>query len=123
MGYHVLANREKVRYGVKSFVVDTLDDIKQLPNTAAGSTVYCIETQKKYIMDTQGYWRVAKNMGGGNSGLGDLDGVDLVFDGTEITEGGDGTFDDVNTSYIWDGGVVTPNANTNVDYVWDGGNP
>ena len=90
--YSISANRNKIAYDVKRFVIDFTSDIPLLPkDCAAGSTAFIIENSTRYMLNNNGQWVLIRNSGGssggGNGGGG---------------EGGD----DVITDAIYDGGVI-----------------
>lgn len=104
MGYTVLSNRNQINYGIKNLIVDTLKDMKKLPPCQAGTTIYCIETQKTYVMNSQGYWQEAPGLNGGNGGNQSIS--DSILDGTELPENPSSTGD---SEQIQDGGSATGN--------------
>lgn len=103
MGYNIVVNNGKINYGIKHFVVDTINDMKQLPPTSQpGSTAYCFATQKKYILDNQGYWRemTSNSSNSGSSTDSDQD-VEITYDGGQI-----GT-NDTSTDVGFNGGELS----------------
>lgn len=43
-------------YGLKEYVVDVPEDIKNLPKALMGSTALVISTGEVYMIDSQGEW-------------------------------------------------------------------
>lgn len=76
-------------YGLKEYIVDTPDDIAQLPTNIpkikVGSTALVISTGELYMLDSAGVWGVFPRNDGGNgggsssSGQGDNGGVLIEF--------------------------------------------
>lgn len=57
-------------YGLKRYVLDTPDDIKELPyyGIPAGSTAFVISTSENYMMNSKGEWvKVQMSSGSGSS--------------------------------------------------------
>ena len=45
-------------YGIKEYVLDTLDDLANLPITdKAGSTAFIISTSQVYMINSKGEWK------------------------------------------------------------------
>lgn len=45
-------------YGIKEYVLDTLDDLNNLPITdKAGSTAFIISTSQVYMINSKGEWK------------------------------------------------------------------
>ena len=91
MGYTILKNGDTTNYGIKHFMVDKLNDLKDFTTILQpGSTAYCFETNKKYMLDAQYRWQVMKNSGGGGGGNttpvdpSDLE-IEAFFDGGNIS--------------------------------------
>ena len=73
----------------KSYIADTLEDLKKIPMCSMGSTCYVIETAEKYMINSKGEWilqvySTSKNPGGSF--------IDGPADGGNIDE--DNTTDD-----------------------------
>lgn len=52
-----LSNNGKEAYGLTTYVVDTKDDIANLPkNETMGSTAFCIADSSVYMIDSEGKW-------------------------------------------------------------------
>lgn len=101
MSYSIVSNSGKINYGVKHLTVDNEDDVFYLGVTAQpGSTIYCIDTQSKYIMNTRREWVKQSN-----SALGD---DDIIY------EGGDSNNESTDTSNDND---------DSEDFVYEGGRP
>lgn len=48
----------QIQYNIDEFVIDTPDDIKDLPRKSAmGSYALCISTGAVYVKDSQGEWK------------------------------------------------------------------
>ena len=44
-------------YGLKEFIIDTVNDLKYLPvNVPMGSTAFCIENSSVYMINSSGEW-------------------------------------------------------------------
>jgi len=53
MGYSIFSNSGKQNYGIKHFIVDTVNDIAKVSaNTSPGSTIFVIETSESYMLNT-----------------------------------------------------------------------
>lgn len=66
--YSLYADRNDIAYGVKKFIVDTVNDLQTLPNDAQpGSSVFVIGTSKTYMLGSDGECsEVAGGASGGN---------------------------------------------------------
>ena len=51
------SQRGKIAYGIKQFVVQTIEDLKTLPPCEMGSTAFVEINQKKYIKTGAGEWK------------------------------------------------------------------
>ncbi len=84
----------------KSYIADTLEDLKKIPVCSMGSTCYVIETAEKYMINSKGEWilqvySTSKNPGsfvdgpvdGGNIDAGDNTG-DNAGDTGDDNDGG-----------------------------------
>lgn len=87
---NIRANGDHLAYGVKSLVMDTVDDllVQEVANLSAGSTAFVIATSDKYMLNGNKKW-VKIQVGNGGGGGGDID---------------------PDATYIYDGGLLTPNA-------------
>ena len=90
----IISNSGHVAHGIKEFVLDTQNDLENLPvDIQAGSTAKVIETGVSYILNSQGEWSQdmsASGSGSGAPGAPGKDGksayqiaVDNGFSGTE----------------------------------------
>lgn len=86
--YTLTHQNGKVNYGLKKFIVDSVEDIEKIPTISLlpGSTAFIPKSSKLYIYQDNNTWveQKSNNSGGGGS-----------------TE----PFDPDNT-YIWDGGSI-----------------
>lgn len=107
------ANRKDTAYGIRSFVLDTNNDVQDLPMSKAGSTAYVISSGKRYICNSLGEWKevVAASGGNGNSSGGNTNpggngnnssdsSDEIIYDGGEL-----GSEDD-EYHILYDGGLV-----------------
>ena len=69
MGFFIFSNGNKIAYGIKNYVADTLDDLNHIPRLAAGSMVYVVSESKFYVANSKGQWIEQKN----ESGSSDID--------------------------------------------------
>lgn len=85
--YSISANRNKIAYDIKRFIVDFTSDIVDLPTDCApGSTAFVIENSQRYMLNNNKNWvRVVTSGGSGGGNEGD---------------------DDIITEVIYDGGVI-----------------
>lgn len=89
MAYNIVSNNNNTAYGVRKFIVDEKNDLKDLPYGAApGSKAYVTSTQDMYILDNNDTWVLFKC---GNSGTGG------GTDEPPVPE---------DNTYIWDGGEI-----------------
>ena len=51
------SQRDKIAYGIKQFVVQTIEDLKTLPPCEMGSTAFVEVNQKRYIKNSVGEWK------------------------------------------------------------------
>ena len=90
----IISNSGHVAHGIKEFVLDTQDDLENLPvDIQAGSKAYIIETGISYILNSQGEWSQDMSASGNGSGAPGAPGkdgksayqiaVDNGFSGTE----------------------------------------
>ena len=90
--YSISANRDKIAYDVKKFVVDFETDIAELPtNCTPGSSAFVIENSSAYMLNNNRKWvKINLDTGnggssGGNGGSGDGDIIkDVIYDGGVI---------------------------------------
>ena len=60
--YSLYANDDDILYGIQKYIVDTEEDMEDLPNHArAGSTAFVIETSTTYILNHNKEWKEIKN--------------------------------------------------------------
>ena len=58
MGYNTLSQSGHAGYGIKEFVVDTDDDVKNLPiDIPMGSAALSIESGHVFILNSQDEWK------------------------------------------------------------------
>ena len=87
--YSISANRNRVAYDIKKFIVDLTSDIQTLPtDCSAGSTAFVIEKSSRYMLNNNKQWVKIQSNSGSSSG------------------GGEGGGDDPDTEIIYDGGVI-----------------
>ena len=51
------SQRGKIAYGIKQFVVQTIEELDTLPPCEMGSTAFVEINQKKYIKNGAGEWK------------------------------------------------------------------
>ena len=51
------SQRGKIAYGIKQFVVQTIEDLKTLPPCEMGSTAFVEATQTRYMKNGIGEWK------------------------------------------------------------------
>lgn len=90
MAHNITANDDTIAYGIKKIMVDSKEELKELPyKLAPGSRALDISTMDLYLLNNHNTWVKIKNLkNGSSSGGGD-------------NPGGGG--DDL---YIWDGGDI-----------------
>ena len=77
-------------YGVKHFVMDTVDDFNLLRKDLLfmGSTAYVIATGEKYIVNSDKQWilmpKSENSSGGGSNPDDDQDITHVIYDGGEV---------------------------------------
>ena len=84
--YSISANRNRVAYDIKSFVVDSTSDIQTLPtNCATGSTAFVISDSTRYMLNSNKEWKQV-NLGGNTGGGGGSGGTttEIIYDGGMI---------------------------------------
>ena len=53
----ITSNSGHTAYGLKSFVIDTKEDLDYLPiNVPMGSTAFCVEDSSVYMINSSGEW-------------------------------------------------------------------
>lgn len=86
--YTLTHQNGKVNYGLKKFIVDSVEDIEKIPTISLlpGSTAFIPKSSKLYIYQDNNTWveQKSNNSGGGGS--------------TEPS--------DPDNTYIWDGGSI-----------------
>jgi hypothetical protein len=55
------------------YISDTVEDLKELPHSAMGSTCYVIENAVNYMCNSKNEWIAQTKSSGGNSGGADID--------------------------------------------------
>lgn len=92
MGYGIIKENDTIKYGVKSLIVDTEDDLRNLTiPCAVGSTAYCAGSKKTYILTPANEWHVyqsAGSSGGGSEGGGGSPSDDPSTDEDVTYDGG-----------------------------------
>lgn len=91
MAQNITANDNNIAYGVKKIMVDTKEELKELPyKLAPGSKALDISTMDLYLLNNHNTWVKIKNLkSDGGSGGGD-------------NPGGGGN----DNIHIWDGGDI-----------------
>ena len=56
MAINLISHDGNVVYGIKEYVIDTPEDMKNVPFCAAGSTLFVISTKKIYMMNSNKEW-------------------------------------------------------------------
>lgn len=111
--FTIARNSNKVAYGIKHFVIDTEQDLKEIPlgTVYPGSTAIILESSARYMLNNKREWvQLSSSSGGSGNGSGGSDnpypdnpGVSL--DGGWVTE--DGIIDGEDADeIILDGGTV-----------------
>ena len=69
-----IASHGTKSYGIKSFVLDTTEDVNSLPtNVEMGSSAYVIATGDKYLLNSEKQWiKQPKSAGGSGGGEDDI---------------------------------------------------
>lgn len=72
MAYSLLSQsgqRSGRAYGVKSYVADTPEDLKDIPtNIPMGCSALVISTKERYMLDSHGEWKAVSSSGGSGGG-------------------------------------------------------
>ena len=91
MAHNITANDDTIAYGIKKIMVDSKEELKELPyKLAPGSKALDVSTMDLYLLNNHNTWVKIKNLkNGSSSGGGDNPGS------------GDG-----DNFYIWDGGDI-----------------
>ena len=79
--FNILANGNRLAYGIKRYMVKTVADIKTLPldnSVASGSTVLVTTTGETYILDTDRHWVKYRTAGHGA-------GEEVIYEGGDLT--------------------------------------
>lgn len=84
-----IANERHKAYGVKSFVVDSMDDLPNLPiNCNPGSKAFVIDGGKRYILNNSHQWMLFKGTccpgGGGEEDPEEDEDLIVVYDGGPV---------------------------------------
>lgn len=96
MAQNITANDNNIAYGVKKIMVDTKEELKELPfKLEPGSKALDTSTMDLYLLNNHNTWVKIKNLkvSGGSSSGGD-------------SGEGDGGSDEEDNTYIWDGGDI-----------------
>ena len=84
--FSVLANRKKIAYGQKDFILDFETDITELPTDCeVGSTAFVIESSKTYMLNHQKHWvkvNLSSGSGGGTGGGDDTE--EIIYNGGTV---------------------------------------
>ena len=78
--YSIIANGNKLAYGIKRYLVKTEEDIKTIPlgpDVAIGSRVLVSSTGERYILDTDREWVKLNHTAPGTS-------EDIVYEGGDL---------------------------------------
>lgn len=79
--FSVLANRNKIAYGHKDFILDFEADLSDLPTDCeVGSTAFIIENSKTYMLNHQKQWIKVILSSGSGGGTGD-DTEEIIYNG------------------------------------------
>lgn len=54
--YSILSNDGQLVHGVKEYVCDTVEELKDLPPCKMGSTCFVVSEQSAYMMGGNGEW-------------------------------------------------------------------
>lgn len=56
--FSIFSNKGKINYGITSYVLDTEEDLKNIPETVLpGSTCYIIDNSTKWIKNHKNEWK------------------------------------------------------------------
>ena len=90
MAQNITANDNNIAYGVKKIMVDTKEELKELPfRLEPGSKALDTSTMDLYLLNNHNTWVKIKNLKNGSS-----------------SGGGDNPGGDGDNLYIWDGGDI-----------------
>lgn len=56
MAFKLTSHDGNISYGIKEYVADTPEDIKDIPPCAMGSTLFVISTAELYVMNSENTW-------------------------------------------------------------------
>lgn len=81
----ITSNRGVPAYGIKTFLVDSIADITNLPtkNLTPGSRAFVTENSSSYILNSSRKW-VKMNVGSGGGGGSDLP-EEIIYEGGDIS--------------------------------------
>lgn len=83
--YTINSNSGKVAHGIKKYIVDTANDILELPtkDAAPGSLAFVIDNSNYYMLNHQGQWKKVNLSAGSGGGGGDTPDMpeDIIYDG------------------------------------------
>ena len=80
--FNILANGNKLVYGIKKFMVKNVADIKTLPtdnSISCGSTVLVTSTGETYILDPERHWVKYRSASYGA-------GEEVIYEGGDLNE-------------------------------------
>lgn len=128
MAYTISRNSNKVAYGIKELIFNTVMEMFAYPTQrlTPGSTAIITDASQIYILNNNHQWKLWVCEGGGGGGDTDPD----VYNGGDISDPTSGSED----TYIWDGQDIgdnpppnnnsssseTGNGEGDYTYVWDG---
>ena len=95
------ANGNKPAYGVKHYILDTLEDLLELnpSRLEMGTTAFIIDSSKYYMVNGSGVWKQIN---------------------PQTSSGGGGTTPDINDEVIYEGGGVESD-NVDDEAIYEGG--
>lgn len=74
MAYSLLSQsgqRSGRAYGVKGYVADAPEDLKDIPtNIPMGCSAFVISTKERYVLNSAGEWKLVSSSGGSGGGGG-----------------------------------------------------
>jgi hypothetical protein len=80
-----MSSNGEISYGVNDYVIDTDDELNEIPNNAeGGSTAYSIESGTTFIKDNMNEWSVLNTSAGSGGGIIEL--PDNILYSYEMTE-------------------------------------
>ena len=87
MAVSIYSNSGIKNYGIKHFILDTQDDLTNIPTTCKpGSTAFITETSKYYMLNNQNKW-IEVNLSASNGGSSGNE-IDINEGDTVIFNGG-----------------------------------